>query len=139
MAEAVGLISGVLTLAVFAFQSSVTLCNTVKSFQFHQQRVRDLTEELDALSQVLHSLSETINGMPAFDFTPLKRPLLQCGNACTEFKKQIAKCSAHSSGGRPSFRDWARLTYMGEDIDGFRHMLVAYRLTVNIALTDATL
>ena len=82
MAEPVGLASGLLTLATFAFKCSISLYETAKSFQSHQQRVRDLVEELSALGAVLSSLTETANALSDIDFSALKVPLLRCGNAC---------------------------------------------------------
>ncbi|KAH8751160.1 hypothetical protein BGZ57DRAFT_775119, partial [Hyaloscypha finlandica] len=40
---------------------------------------------------------------------------------------------------RTSFRDWAKLRYMGDNIDGFRQLLAGYKSTIIIALTDANL
>jgi hypothetical protein len=139
MAEPIGLASGLLTLATFAFHSSITLYNTVQSFQSHPKRVRDLTEELEALSGVLGPLTETISATTDADLSALDLPLLRCGNSCKEFELEITKCSSRSGGSRTSFRDWAKLRYMGEDIDGFRRLLAGYKLTINIALTDANL
>lgn len=139
MAEPISLASGLLTLAAFAFKSSISLYETAKSFQSHQQRVRDLVEELSALGAVLSSLTETVNALSDIDFSALKVPLLRCGNACQDYEKEILKYSSRSSSGRTSFRDWAKLRYMGEDIDGFRRSLAGYKLTISIALTDAHL
>ncbi|KAH8657386.1 hypothetical protein BGZ60DRAFT_531552 [Tricladium varicosporioides] len=139
MAEAIGLASGLLTLAGFAFQASMTLYKTIQSFQFHPKQLRDLEEELDSLSAVLGSLTETVNATSDVDLSPLELPLLRCGNACKEFEQEIMKCSSHSSGNRTSFRDWAKLRYMGDNIDGFRQLLAGYKSTINIALMDANL
>lgn len=139
MAEPVGLASGLLTLAIFAFQSSVTLYNTIKDFQSHPKRVRDLLEELEALSGVLGPLLETVESTTEVDLSPLELPLLRCGNACKDFEQELRKCSSRSGGDRRSFRDWAKLKYMGDDIDGFRNLLAGYKATINIALTDASL
>ncbi|KIW87200.1 uncharacterized protein Z519_12102 [Cladophialophora bantiana CBS 173.52] len=139
MAEPIGLASGLLALATFAFQSSITLYNTVQSFQSHPARVRDLLEELQALNGVLGPLTETVGTITDVDLSALDLPLLRCGNSCKEFEQEIKKCSSRSGGSRTSFRDWAKLRYMGEDIDGFRRLLAGYKLTINIALTDANL
>ncbi|CAG8910134.1 unnamed protein product [Penicillium egyptiacum] len=69
----------------------------------------------------------------------LEHPLLRCGNACRDFEEELKKCSTRSRAGKTSFRDWAKLKYMGEDIDGFRRMLAGYKSTIIIALTDANL
>lgn len=139
MAEPIGLASGLLTLATFSLQASIALYETVKSFQSHQQRVRDLAEELGALSAILSSLTETVNTITDIDLSILSIPLLRCGNACKEFEQVIKSCSSRSTDSRTSFRDWAKLRYMGEDIDGFRRLLAGYKLTISVALTDANL
>jgi hypothetical protein len=139
MAEAIGLASGLLTLATFALTSSVTLVQTVKSFQTHPKQMRDLRDELEALTEVLGSLTETVGAITDVDFSALELPLLRCGNACKEFEEEIMKCMSRSGGNRTSFRDWAKLKYMGDDIDGFRRLLAGYKSTIVIALTDANL
>jgi hypothetical protein len=139
MAEAIGVASGLVALATFAFQSSITLFQAVQSFQSHSTRVLDLIDELEALSAVLRSLSETVNATTDVDLSPLNLPLLRCGIACKDFQQEIEKCSSRSTESRTSFRDWAKLKYMGDDIDGFRRLLAGYKSTIIIALTDANL
>jgi hypothetical protein len=139
MAEPIGLASGLLTLAGFAFQASISLYKTIQSFQFHPKQLRDLKDELEALSGVLNSLTETVSATTDVDLSALDLPLQRCGNACVEFEQEILKCSSRSGGSRTSFRDWAKLRYMGDNIDGFRQLLAGYKSTINIALTDANL
>lgn len=130
--------SGLVDLATFALQASVALYKTVDSFNSHQERVRDFARETGALSGVLGSLTETISSTD-LDLTALEVPLRRCGKACEEFEQEIHKCSQRSSGSRTSFRDWARLRYMGDDIDSFRRVLSGYKMTITIALSDANL
>ena len=139
MAEPIGIASGLLTLATFAFQSSVNLVQTIQSFQNHPIVVRDLNEELQALSDVLHSLTQTVNATTDVDLSALELPLLRCGTACKDFEEKITKLSSHSRGKGTSFRDWAKLQYMGDNIDGFKRLLAGYKSTIIIALTDANL
>lgn len=139
MAEAIGLASGLMTLATFAFQSCITLVKTIESFQNHPKRVRNLKEELEALIAVLSSLTETASATIDVDLSALDLPLLRCGNACKEFEREIIKCSSRSGSSRTSFRDWAKLRYMGDDIDGFGQLVAGYKSTIIIALTDASL
>lgn len=139
MAEPIGVAAGLLGLATFAFQSSVALYKTVQSFQFHPKRVRDLKEELEALSGVLGSLTEMASATTDVDLSALDLPLQRCGNACKDFEQEIIKCSSRSGVSRTSFRDWTRLKYMGDDIDGFKQLLAGYKSTIIIALTDANL
>ena len=139
MAELIGLSSGLVALVTFALKSSTLLYDTVQSYRSHPKNVRDLKEELEALGTVLQALSATVEQAKDTDFTALKLPLLRCGNACKEFDEVIAKCSSRSGGSRTSFRDWAKLKYMGDGIDEFRRMLAGYKSTINIALADANL
>lgn len=139
MAEPIGLASGVLALATFAFQSTITLHSAVQSFRDHPKRVRDLVDELEALSGVLGPLTETIANTDDANLSALGRPLLRCGKACEDFRQELVKCSSQAGGSQRTFRGWAKLRYMGEDVDGFRRLLAGYKLTINVALTHANL
>jgi hypothetical protein len=139
MTEPVGLASGILALASFAFRCSVSLYETVDSFRSHPKRVRDLLGELEALSAVLAPLVDLVQSTSEVDLSVLDLPLLRCGNACKEFQQELLRCASRSDSNRTSFRGWARLTYMGDNIDDFRDLLAGYKATINIALTDATL
>lgn len=138
MPDPVSAASGILTLVVFTFQSSKFLYETVSSFQSNQRTVRELRQELEALNDVLESLRQTAETTD-IDFASLGLPLRHCGRACEDFKGVIDKCTEHSSGSRTSFRDWAKLRYMGADITGFTNMLAGYKSTIIIALGDANL
>ncbi len=139
MAEAIGVASGLVALATFAAKCSVSLYETAKSYQCHQQRVRELIDETSALSDVLHSLAEAARANPKLHIPALAIPLQRCAKVCQEFEQEISKFSSRSDGTKTSFRDWARLKYMGEDVDGFRRLLSSYKMTITVALTDASL
>lgn len=138
MAEPISLASGVLTLATFAFRSSVSLFQVIGSFQNNQRTIRELKEELEALNLVLLSLQDAAASNGA-GLRGLNLPLLRCGKACKDFEAVIIRCTTHSDGSRASFRDWAKLKYMGDDIAGFRDMLAGYKSTISIALGVAKL
>jgi Fungal N-terminal domain of STAND proteins len=139
MAEFIGVASGWLAQASFAFQSSITLVKTLQSFQHHSERVRALKEELEALIAVLDPLIEKFGPTTDVGLSALGLPLRRCGIACKEFEQEIVKLLSRSGGSRMNFRDWAKLRYMGDDIDGFRQLVAGYRSTIVIALTDANL
>ncbi|EDN06866.1 predicted protein [Histoplasma mississippiense (nom. inval.)] len=126
MAEPVSLASGIITLA-----------GRSRSFRSTKRVVRELKEELESLDGVLQSLQQAVVAY-GDELAGLNLPLLRCGKACREFEDVINKCVTHSAGSKTSFRDWAKLTYMGEDIGRFRLMLAGYKSTINIALGDAT-
>ena len=138
MAEAVGLASGILTLTTFALQSSKTLYESFASFKNQPRSVRELKEELDALTDILNSLNITLND-PDIDLAILKSPLLRCGQACKEFAGIVARCAKSSEKDSPSFRGWVMLTYREKDIGGFRSLIAAYKSTIAIALADANM
>lgn len=139
MAEAIGAASGLLTLSTVALEASIKLYTTVKGYQSHPKQVRDLLDELQALTDVLGPLTDTVSANIDVDLSALKFPLLQCGNACTELEKEINKCLPKPDSGKTSLRGWLRLRYMGDDINGFRGLISGYKLTISIALADAHL
>jgi len=130
--------SAFLTLVGAALQASTVLYQTVRSFQTSRRSIRELGDELEALHGVLQSLLELAERTDN-DFTALNLPLVQCSKACTEFEALIVKCTKHSGGSRSSFRDWAKLVYMGDDITAFKNTLSTYKSTIMIALGDANL
>jgi len=138
MADPISITSGLVALAAFAFQSSKSLYQVVQSFKSSRKAIRELKEELEALDGVLQSLHQAAGDSDA-DLTGLELPVLRCGKACTDFEAMIVKCTAHSGGPRTSFRDWAKLKYMGGDIVGFKNMLAGYKSTISIALGGANL
>jgi hypothetical protein len=139
MADPISLASGLLTLVIFAHKSCRELYTSIQSFKTHPKRVRDLIEELEALIGVLESLTETIRSDTDVNLSALDLPLRRCGNACEEFLQEIQKCCSRSGTDRQSFRDWAKLRYMGDNIDDFKDSLAAYKSTITIALTDVHL
>jgi hypothetical protein len=85
MAEAIGIASGLLTLAGFAFQSTKLLYETINSFRSSKRTIRELKYELGDLMVVLASLEEVVNNADPI-FNSLKAPLFRCGKACEEFR-----------------------------------------------------
>lgn len=138
MAEAIGAVAGIAALAQSACESSIALYQLVKSFRSHNSRVRELVLELGALCEVLRALRNHTQETKT-DVSSLEIPLQQCTSVCADFGRQLAKCAAHSDASGTSFRDWAKLRYMGDDIDGFRRLISSYKLTMTIALNDANL
>src|SRR5690348_10568054 len=104
MAESIGVASGVVALATFAFKSSVSLYDLVRDYQHHTSRVRDLLQELEALTGVLRTLTGTLSANADIDLSALEIPLQRCDHACKEFAQEIAKCTSRSGGTRASFR-----------------------------------
>jgi len=135
MADPITPSSELVSVVTFACESSIALQNTVNSFQSPQTSFRDLGKETEALSVVLETLYQTIANDTELDLTALKLPLMRCGKACKEVEEKITRSTRRSNG----VKDWGKLTYQGEDITQFRHILAAYKSTINIVLADANL
>ncbi|KAM0435653.1 hypothetical protein ACHAQK_008224 [Fusarium lateritium] len=139
MADGLSVASGVVALVTFAFQSSTVLFKTVRSYKTQDADARALKFELSELTTVLQSLLETATNHPDINFNALELPLLRCGKTCEEYGKLIARCTKHSNGTRPSFRDWIGQQYLKGDITDFKEMLAGYKSTINIALANANI
>lgn len=131
----VGVTSGLSTLTKFLLQAAQTLHQAIDSFHSHTRALRELKEELEALSEVLKSLQMSVASSDV-DLAVLKLPLLRCGKACEDFQTALIQLKDQSGRERTNLRDWARLQYMGEDMTGFKNMLAGYRATINVALSD---
>ena len=138
MGDPLSIASGSVAIVTAAVQSSKILYQTIQSFRDHPRSIRQLRDELEALDGVLRSL-EAFSGSDPSILVPLKLPLTQCAKACVEFQVLIVKCTKHSGDQKTSFRDWAKLRYMDNDVNGFAAMLSGYKSTIAIALADANL
>jgi hypothetical protein len=138
MVDPIGAASGIVALVTFALQSSKLLYKTVASFQKLPKFVEDLKNELEALNGVLQTLQGTVSSSDV-DLTALELPLRQCGKACKDFDALIAKCFRHATDSKRSFRDWARLQYLGDDVIGFQKMMAGYKSTIIIALSNVNM
>ncbi|WPH00600.1 Hypothetical protein R9X50_00343000 [Acrodontium crateriforme] len=134
MAEIIGVTSGIVALVSFGMSASITLHNTIQSIRNHTKNVRELRNELEALRDVLQHLKTSVDADISADVTVLELPLYRCGTACNEFNALVLKCTGNSTETRSSFRDWAKLQYMGNDINGFKNALAGYKSTIQIAL-----
>ncbi|KAG4279579.1 hypothetical protein FPRO04_13583 [Fusarium proliferatum] len=140
MAEVIGLVSGLLTLATFAHKSVTKVQEAVQSFRTLPRQLRELLSELAELSTVLQDLSQAPGGDIEVDLSALKITLEQCSRSCEEFEQELRACISRSGQDRASFRDWAKLTYRGGDgIEGFRQQLIGCKSTIVVALSFANL
>lgn len=139
MADPFSIASGVVSLTAITLQSSLALYTAVRKLQTQDKNSRALKAELNDLNQVLETLLETVSSHPEIDFKALELPLQRCSKSCEEYGELIAKCTRHSTGSRPSLRDWFNQLYLQGDINDFKSMLGAYKSTINIAIANANL
>jgi hypothetical protein len=139
MAGTVNPDSALLKQLSFALQSEIKLYKTIESTQTQSRSALSLLEELDDLNGILSSFTEAIGASADAESYALRLPLQRCGNACTEFEKEILKCISRSGGKSTNIQDWANLRYMGDDIVSFRQLLARYKSIINISRIDASL
>lgn len=138
MAEPLSVASGVVALVTFGVQSSSSLLKLINDFKRTPSTVRQLKEELEALVTVLQCLSTTIKDAES-DFTALENPLRQCSKACQNFEALLSHFAGPQGHPKTSFQDWAKLKYLGNDINGFRDMIGGYKATISVALCNFNL
>jgi hypothetical protein len=128
----------IVALVTFAVQSSKLLYETVSSFKKLPKVIQHLKDEAGALIEVLQTLQRTLAASD-IDLTALELPLKQCGKACKDFAGLVKKCSKHSGESEWSFRDWAKLKYLGEDVIGLQKLLAGYKATIALALLNTNM
>jgi hypothetical protein len=138
MADPIGLSLGLQVLATSALQSNRALYHTVISLRNIPKTARELGEELRAMNGVLEKLQEMASNTD-IDLTMLRIPLRQYGKTCEDLEAVIVSFTAHSRGSRATFKDWAKLLFIGENISGIRNMLAGYKSTFIIALAEANM
>jgi hypothetical protein len=133
MDQAIGLSSGFGSLVSLTVESSTALCQSIKSFQNKERAVRELRDEAQDIESVLKTLQDSMDNMTV-EVEILTQPLTRCRNACRDFNTLINESTEHSTEERASFRDWLKLKHMGEDISGFKNMLVGYSTSLQSLL-----
>jgi hypothetical protein len=148
MTDPLSITASVITIVTIAYSSCKTLYETVKDIRDAPQTFVDLTADLNALRQVLSSLSSKLDEDDKRDnlsaaqrtcLIELKVPLEACADACEQFQLKLNKVRSHSSDGHTSFRDRVRLQFQDKEVTAFRHRLTSYKSTLNIALALASL
>lgn len=138
MADPISVSSGIITLALFAFNCSVSLYDTVKSLQDPPKVIRDLQRELDEFSRATDSL-RSIAVKDEENFHALRLCLLDCGEACKDFEQLVTALSRHSTETRINIVDWAKLRLKTQEILRLKDKLAMYRDTINIATSASIL
>ncbi|KAJ4984187.1 hypothetical protein SVAN01_10295 [Stagonosporopsis vannaccii] len=138
MSEPVGVTSELQRLVEFSLKSSTSLYETTKGFNSPQRSVREFRKEVGALVMVLSTLKDALPAHHS-DFAALRLLLLRCGNACEDLEASILKSVEGEGETRATFKNWASVKYMGDDITTFKSMVAAYKSTIIIALFGANL
>jgi Fungal N-terminal domain of STAND proteins len=128
----------ILTLATICVQSSASLYGTIDSFKSRKQDVRILKTEVGALNIVLQALEKNIEESSE-NFEVLRIILQHCHQACKDFEKTVLEEFRDSGSRLQEIKAWAKLQYLGNDINKFRKLIGSYKATMTVALADANL
>jgi hypothetical protein len=121
MAEVVGLASGILTLVVFAFDTSKLLYEAVSSFKSQRKAVKDFQTDLESLLIILSSIREQAQrSSEVARLEPLRVPLDCCAIIRAEIREMLGACTVHSKEGRDSIRDGLNMRYKEKSFEDVR-------------------
>lgn len=130
---------GLAGLATATWQAGTKLWKGIQSQQPQPHGVVVLANENKELNRVLSLLQKRLASSPDDDLSALELPLRRCEYACVNVELEIGKLSSKSRDNLTRSLDWQRVQYMGENMDDFRDLLAGYRMTISVALADATL
>lgn len=134
MAEAVGLASGLLTLIIFAYNTSKSLYEAVSSFQSQRKTIKDVLADLDSLVTMLEKINEQAQRSQEVErLEPLREPLNYCATTCHEMHEMLDACTTHSKEGRDSVRDWLNMRYHEKSFEDMKKRLASFKSTLSIA------
>lgn len=134
MAEAVGLASGLLTLIIFAYDTSKSLYEAVSSFKSQRKTIKDVLADLDSLVTVLEKIHEQAQRSQEVErLEPLREPLNCCTTTCHEMHEMLDACTTHSKEGRDSVRDWLNMRYHEKSFEDMKKRLASFKSTLSIA------
>lgn len=135
MADPLSIGVSVLAIVTGAIQSTTSLRAVVSRYKARDKTLIRLHDELDGLVNILNSLEQAA-GSEASIWALLKGPVSQCSKTCREFEVVMEKFAGKSVTG---LRDWAKMEFMRDDINGFIDTLAAYKATITVGLGVITM
>ena len=133
MAEAVGLASGLLTLTIFAYDTSKSLYEAVSSFKSQRKTIKDVLADLDSLVTVLENINKQAQRSQEVErLEPLREPLNCCTTTCHEMHEMLDACTTHSKEGRDSVRNWLNMRYHEKSFEDMKKRLASFKSTLSI-------
>ncbi|KAF3010003.1 hypothetical protein E8E13_011396 [Curvularia kusanoi] len=135
MAEAIGVVSGLLTLISFALKASQSLYDEISSFKAQLSKITLLLGDLDALINVLKKLDEraqlsTETGKLEF----VRGPLESCISTCNEMREMLDACTSNSKDGQTSVRVWLSMRFREKNFEDMKLRLSSHKSTLVVAL-----
>ena len=135
MADPLSIRSASVLSVVASIKSTKSLYAAVEHYNGRDQTLERLQGELENLINVLGSLREVVeSGTPIPRLA--KAAIERCSQVCREFEDAMGMWYTKPVLGR---RDWAKMKFLGIDIDFFIDTLAGYRSTIIIGLSDITM
>lgn len=128
-------IAAILSLIVFAYDTSKSLYETVSSFKSQRKTVKDLQADLSSLVStldVIRGLAQGNQQLPRLE--PLQQPLECCLTTCQEMREMLDVCTKHNQEERNSVRDWLSMQFHGKSLEDMKQRLASYKSTLSITL-----
>ncbi|OJJ33443.1 hypothetical protein ASPWEDRAFT_30519 [Aspergillus wentii DTO 134E9] len=133
MAEAIGLASSILGLAVFAYDTSKSLYEAISSYKSQRKTIRDLQTDISSLVTILESIqTQARDSQDDKRLKPLQQPLECCLETCQEMRKALDMCTKHSGEGQNSIQDWLKMRYHEKSFEDMKQRLASYKSTLSI-------
>jgi len=135
MADPLSISVSVLAVVTAAIKSTKSLSATVGRYKDRDKILNRLQHALEDLINVLSSL-EGVVASEAPILPILQGPVGRCSQVCREFEEAMKTFSGMSKTG---FRDWAKMEFMRDDINGFMDTLASYKSTILVGLGTITM
>lgn len=134
MAEVLGAVSSVLTIATVTLDLSRSAYNIVTSFESQRKDVDEIRSDLSTLTVILGQIQQQVEGLPDDGrLQPLREPLQCCQAISQEIHDMLEKCMRHSKDKRESVRTWLKLRYREKGFTDAKQRLASYKSTLAIA------
>jgi hypothetical protein len=142
MAEAVGVVASVITIAGLAYHGSRKLYEALDRYQNASKTLISLCTELDIVQQLLQFIEKNLANTRDTDLPEALQRCLQDFKpsleglklGCDEFSEKLKKLRNHSMDSDMSKRDRFKLQFEEKSIEAFRYRLSSHKLSINIVL-----
>lgn len=134
MAEVIGLASGLLTLTIFASETSKSLYEAVSSFKSQRKTIIDVQVDLKSLVDILGKITEQAQLPREVErLEHLRNQVNCCTVTCQEMHKMLEQATRHSKEGSDSVRVWLSMRYHEKSFEDMKNRLASYKSTLAIA------
>lgn len=146
MTDPLSVTASVIAVAGLAYSSSKAVYELISTVKDAPQTLRDLTENIKGLSQVLDTVAQShylrtteLSNSQLACLQHAKPALEGCEAACKAFKTKMERLTTHSQDGRRSFRDGLKLSFQTKNIADFQMRVVNWKSSLALVLDIALL